>query len=299
MGCADFLIQFLHGNQIRCIAEMTRRCLADFLQQTALPKLEARMLAERATAWTRSQLITRDDEELSESVWATLQAWVQRREQGEPLAYILGEREFYGRRFVVNSDVLIPRPETEHLVDEVLARLPQSGKVWDLGTGSGAIAVTLACERTDCEVFASDISDKALAVAQNNAEQWQVKVHFAQGSWFDVLPSAPHLRTRFDVIVSNPPYIERGDEHLLQGDLRFEPQHALTDFADGLTCIRILASQAMSFVLPQGYLLVEHGYNQGADVRAIFQQFGWQNVQTLPDLAGLDRITVGQCLSFG
>ncbi|MDO4641723.1 MAG: peptide chain release factor N(5)-glutamine methyltransferase [Neisseria sp.] len=266
--------------------------LKDFLRQTALPKHEARMLAQAVTGYSRAQLITRDNESLSETQLAELQSQTARRAAGEPLAYILGWREFYGRRFSVTPATLIPRPETEHLVDAVLARLPQGGKVWDLGCGSGAIAVTVALERPDAAVYASDISAAALAVAQNNARALGAAVGFSCGSWFEA--DSLSEKHSYDIIVSNPPYIEAGDAHLAEGDLRFEPQTALTDFADGLTCIRTLAAGAADRLKPQSWLLVEHGFNQGAAARAIFQQAGFLQVHTLPDLAGLDRITLGR-----
>ena len=266
--------------------------LEDYLRHTPLPKNDARLLACAATGWTPAQLITRSREPLPPDTAAALSALENRRLAGEPAAYILGEREFYGRRFTVSPAVLIPRPETEHLVEAALARLSAGGRVWDLGTGSGAIAVTLACERPDAHVSASDISPAALALAAQNAAAHRAAVRFACGSWFAALP--PSEAADFDLIVSNPPYIEADDPHLQQGDLRFEPQHALTDFSDGLTCIRTLAHGAARHLRGGGCLIVEHGCNQGAAARSIFAAAGWQNICTLPDLAGLDRITLGQ-----
>lgn len=266
---------------------------ADFLAHSPLARLEARMLLQHITGYTRAQLITHDHLPLTAAQIAQLHDLSQRRLAGEPMAYLLGGREFYGRWFHTTPATLIPRPETEHLVEAVLARLPANGKVWDLGTGSGAIGITLACERPDCQVFASDISTAALAVAQHNAHTLNAhNITFAYGSWFAVNQAVlPH---DFDVIVSNPPYIEADDVHLQQGDLRFEPPHALTDFADGLSCIRQLAAGAAAFIKPQGWLLVEHGYQQGAAVRDIFAQHAWQDIATLTDLAQLDRITLGR-----
>jgi len=205
----------------------------------------------------------------------------------------LGGREFYGRWFEVGPDVLIPRPETEHLVEAVIGHLPANGQVWDLGTGSGAVAVTVALERTDAAVRASDISSGALAIARKNAETLGARVEFALGLWFETDKTSSEDKHRFDVIVSNPPYIEAGDEHLSQGDLRFEPQTALTDFADGLSCIRELAQRAPEFLKEGGWLLLEHGYNQGAAVRQILTANGFAEVSTQQDLAGLDRLTLG------
>ena len=263
-----------------------------FLQNTPLPKTEARMLLQAVTGWTRAQLITRDGEMLDEWQTADLQAMQQRRLNGEPMAYILGWREFYGRRFRTTPATLIPRPETEHLVEAALQHLPPQGLVWDLGTGSGAVAVTLACERTDASVLASDISPAALAVARQNAADNGADVSFACGSWFDI--DRPSEKHGFDLLVSNPPYIEAGDEHLQQGDLRFEPAAALTDFADGLSHIRTLAAQAQGYLKPGGWLLLEHGWNQGEAVRGILAEHGWQQVETLRDLAGLDRVSIGR-----
>lgn len=263
-----------------------------FLENTALPKLEARMLVQEITGYTRAQLITRDEACLSESQSSRLCGLEARRLAGEPMAYILGWREFYGRRFKVTPATLIPRPETEHLVEAASAKLPQGGAVWDLGTGSGAIAVTVALERPDAQVCASDISREALAVAQENARLLGAQVAFGCGSWFEAQCLSEKIG--FDLIVSNPPYIEAGDAHLGEGDLRFEPQTALTDFADGLSCIRILAEGAGARLKPQGWLMVEHGYDQGAAARRIFEQNGFAQVHTLQDLAGLDRITLGR-----
>ncbi|WP_274571002.1 peptide chain release factor N(5)-glutamine methyltransferase [Neisseria leonii] len=266
---------------------------AEFFRRTALPRREARLLLQHISGYTAAECLTRDGEALADGQAEALSALAARRLAGEPLAYIVGWREFYGRRLAVSPATLIPRPETEHLVDEVLARLPPSGSVWDLGTGSGALAVSIALERPDADVFASDISEAALAVARQNAQDLGAAVAFAAGSWFAAMPSENGGR-RFDILVSNPPYIEAGDAHLRQGDLRFEPQNALTDFSDGLSCIRTLAAGAAAWLKPGGWLLVEHGYNQGEACRRIFAGNGWQEIATLPDLAGLDRITLGR-----
>ncbi|MCS4534082.1 peptide chain release factor N(5)-glutamine methyltransferase [Neisseria montereyensis] len=266
--------------------------LADWLQACSLPKSEARMLLQHAGGYTRARQITCAEDILPESVLASLNHLAERRLRGEPMAYLLGEREFYGRMFAVNPNVLIPRPETEHLVEAVLRHLPQNGKVWDMGTGSGIIAVTIALERPDVFVRASDISPAALDTAKANAAKLGAEVEFACGSWFDVdRPSEQH---GYDVIVSNPPYIEAEDDHLRQGDLRFEPQNALTDFSDGLSAFRVLAEKAGVYLKAGGWLMVEHGYNQGDAVRYLFSDNGFAEVVTLPDLAGLERLTIGR-----
>lgn len=268
--------------------------LTQWLQMQKLPKLEARMLLQHITGYTQGQLITRNQERLPENQLLALNALAQRREQGEPMAYILGNREFYGRTFSVSSDVLIPRHETEHLIEAALCRLPERAKVLDLGTGSGIIAITLQCERPDLMVYAGDISEEALRIAQKNVQRHQAAVQLMQGSWFQAAEKLKLPANSLDMIVSNPPYIEQDDPHLTQGDLRFEPLHALTDFADGLTPYRELAAQAPRWLKSGGWLIVEHGYNQGQVIHKIFQAASWQNIATLPDLAGLDRITLAQ-----
>ena len=264
------------------------------LRHSGLPRLEARMLLEAATGYNHAALLMRGAECLSENQAAQWQQMLVRRLAGEPMAYILGNREFYGRPFATTPATLIPRPETEHLVEAVLARLPNNGKVWDLGTGSGAIAVTLACERLDAAVFASDISADALAVAAANAAALGAKVAFACGSWYQAFSA--EQTGLLDIIVSNPPYIEADDPHLIEGDLRFEPQNALTDFADGLSAIRMLAEGAGGRLQKGGWLLMEHGWNQGAAVRQILRDNGFSEVATEQDLAGLDRLTLGRWL---
>lgn len=271
---------------------MSETTLSQFIQQSPLPKLETRLLLQHVLGYTRAQLITRDTETLPENKLSILNQLLERRLSGEPMAYILGYREFYGREFAVSPAVLIPRPETEHLLEAALFRLPEKGILWDLGTGSGIVAISAKLERPETLVFASDISADALHIAQKNAQNLGADVQFAQGSW---LEAAAHFRLpeKCDVIVSNPPYIEQHDPHLQQGDLRFEPPHALTDFADGLSHIREITAQSVGFLKENGWLMFEHGYNQGAAVREILSQHGFVQVQTLPDLAGLDRVSLG------
>ncbi|MDO4878461.1 MAG: peptide chain release factor N(5)-glutamine methyltransferase [Neisseria sp.] len=264
----------------------------DFLYSGILPATEARMLLQAATGLSRVQLLTGGREPLDDVQRARLDGLAARRLNGEPMAYILGGREFYGRLFCVNPATLIPRPETEHLVDAALSLLPQGGRVWDAGTGSGAIAVTLACERPDAFVAASDISPAALDIARANAQSHHARVAFACGSWLDA--DVPGKEGGWDLIVSNPPYIAAGDPHLQQGDLRFEPQQALTDFADGLSCLRVLAKSAARYLKAGGCLLLEHGFDQGGAVRRILEDEGWTGVETLRDLAGLERVALGR-----
>lgn len=269
--------------------------IAQWLSQTPLARNEARLLLQHITGLSHAQLITRDQEPLSETQLSALNHLAQRRKQGEPIAYLIGLRAFYGRDFAVSPAVLIPRPETEHLIDAALFRLPENAHVLDLGTGSGIIAITLQCERPDLSVFAGDISEAALCIAQKNAQTHQAKVQFAQGSWFEVAQTFRLPENSLDMIVSNPPYIEQHDTHLNQGDLRFEPQNALTDFGDGLSHIRHLIAQSSRWLKPKGWLIMEHGYDQAAAIRALFQTANlWQDIETIQDLANLDRITLAR-----
>ena len=265
--------------------------IRDWLQRSPLPKLEARMLLQYVGGFSRAYLVAHDDEVLPDMMVWQLNDMQQARLDGVPMAYLLGEREFYGRVFQVTPAVLIPRPETELLVETVMQYLPQGGRVWDVGTGSGIIAITTALERSDARVHASDISAEALGIARNNTGRLGAQVAFHLGSWYAVEPLQNEL---VDVLVSNPPYIHKDDGHLQQGDLRFEPQQALTDFDDGLSAYRALAAECIQHVKPQGWLMVEHGFEQAADIQAIFQAAGLQQVHTLQDHAGLDRITLGQ-----
>lgn len=264
--------------------------IAETLAACTLPRNEARLLLQAACTLSRSQLITRDQETLSPEQNRTFTNLCVRRLAGEPMAYILGERDFYGRTFRVSPAVLIPRPETEHLLEAALCRLPAHGRLWDMGTGSGIIAISAKLERADAQVLASDISADALAVAQHNAQHLGADVTFVQGSWFACRQPAPE----FDVIASNPPYIHAQDVHLQQGDLRFEPQGALTDFADGLAHIRHIIATAPAYLQTNGWLLLEHGYDQAACIRQLFAQHGYTNIKTEHDLAGLERITLAQ-----
>ncbi|KEQ00473.1 Methylase of polypeptide chain release factor [Snodgrassella alvi SCGC AB-598-J21] len=266
--------------------------LDSWLHNCGLPRLEARMLLQQVLDISHGYIIAHGQQLIGSSDQTRLNQLAQRRLAGEPLAYLLGWREFYSRRFQVTEAVLIPRPETEHLVEAVLAHLPEHGVVWDLGTGSGAIAITVACERPDAQVWAADISAEALAVARTNAAALQADVSFGQGSWYQAQPQ-PAVNS-VDVIVSNPPYIAVHDQHLQQGDLRFEPQHALTDNYNGLTAFQTIITGAANFLRPDGWLLLEHGFDQGEAVRTMLAQNNFSQIHTQPDLAGLERVTLGQ-----
>jgi release factor glutamine methyltransferase len=230
-------------------------------------------------------LVIRSKDELSPQQVTDVSALFMRRMQGEPIAYLTGEREFHGLRFEITPDVLIPRHETELLVELGMAKLPKGGSILDLGTGSGAIAVSLAHARRDAQVTASDISPDALSLARRNAAAHAVALQFVQSNWFE------QIEGRFDLVISNPPYIAASDPHLMQGDLRFEPRAALTDVANGMMHISTIVDGAVRHLKPGGWLLLEHGYDQSAAVRALLQKSGWQQVQSWKDLAGIERVS--------
>jgi len=260
--------------------------LAALLRKAPLPALETRILASHALQLSRVQLITQSERPFSEAEARSLARLIARRLAGEPIAYIIGQREFFGLPFSVTSAVLIPRPETELLVELALERLPQGGRLLDLGTGSGAIAVAIAHERPDARVTALDASQDALAIARQNAGRNQVEVEFLHSDWYAALADA-----RFDVIVANPPYIEKNDPHLTQGDLRFEPVDALTDHADGLTDLRAIVAGAGRHLRAGGWLLMEHGYDQAVAVRALLAAQAFEQAQSWRDLAGIERVS--------
>ncbi|KQV79125.1 protein-(glutamine-N5) methyltransferase, release factor-specific [Massilia sp. Root351] len=260
--------------------------------QTGYPErldpLDNRILVCHALGLTRVGLITQSERVITEDEAARLSALLQRRLDGEPIAYIVGQREFFGLPFNVSPAVLIPRPDTELLVELAIERLPPSGRVLDMGTGSGAIAVALAHARRDAAVTALDVSPAALEVARGNAALNQAAVRFLESDWYSAAAGE-----RFDLIVSNPPYIASGDRHLSEGDLRFEPSGALTDHADGLSALRTIAAGAPQHLAPGCWLLMEHGYDQAESVRALLAAQGYTEVQSWRDLAGIERVTGG------
>ena len=229
---------------------------------------------------------------LTESEDARIDMLAAQRAMGQPVAYIFDRREFYGRDFAMGSSVLIPRPETETLVEAALARMAPKDTCLDLGTGSGAVAVTIACQRPQSRVVATDVSAAALRVARANAERHQCaeRIELLEGSWYE-----PVGARRFDVIVSNPPYVAAGDPHLGRGDLRFEPPEALTDgSADGLDSIRAIVVGASAHLKAGGWLLFEHGYDQAEAVRALLEAAGFASIVSLADLAGIPRVAGGK-----
>lgn len=257
-------------------------------------RVDAEALLLHLLARPRSWLIAHADEVPGLDVQAAYVALVERRAQGEPVAYLTGQRGFWSLDLDVTPDTLIPRPETELLVELALQRLPSHRvcAVADLGTGSGAIALAVAHERPRVQVVATDASDAALAVARRNAQRLGISnIALVQGDWLK-----PLAGQRFALIVSNPPYIEADDPHLGQGDLRFEPAAALASGADGLDAIRRIVGDARGCLEPGGWLLLEHGWKQGAAVRGLLQTVGYSEVFTAQDLEQRDRVTGGRVL---
>ncbi len=254
--------------------------------------LDAEILLSQILEKNRTYLRAWPETVLPQELIEEFNLLISIRKQGCPVAYLVRTREFWSREFHVTPDVLIPRPETELLVELALKRIPPHTpcQILDLGTGSGIIAITLATERPQASIIATDISPAALEVAKLNAVRHQVEtVIFYQSAWFDDVPSG-----QFDLILSNPPYLAEHDPHLHSGDLRFEPQHALVAGKTGLEDIANIAENACHRLNPGGYLLLEHGYEQGLSVRNLLVNSGYSNIETFEDLAGLPRVTMGQ-----
>ena len=275
----------------------------DALQGDPATRLERRLLLETVLERSHAWLAAHPEAVLSAPETARLEALLARRAAGEPVAYLTGQREFYGLAFAVTPDVLIPRPETEGLVDWALTLLPPGAPatVLELGTGSGAIAVALQHHRPRLALTAVDRSVAALAVAEGNAARHHpsrsAPIRFLAGHWY-----GPVAGERFDLILSNPPYVALGDPHLRQGDLRFEPPLALAAGPDGLEALRPIVAGAARHLTAQGWLLLEHGHDQGPACQALLQDAGFTHITTRPDLAGLPRLTGGRaplCSSSG
>jgi release factor glutamine methyltransferase len=252
---------------------------------------EAAILLAHVLRVDRAWLIAHGGDRLGSDAAARFEALVARRVAGEPVAYLVGRRGFHALELAVSPAVLIPRPETERLVDLALARMPMDAAldVVDLGTGSGAIALAIAAARPRARVLATDVSAVALDVARANAARLGLSnVAFAQGPWWTVLAGR-----RFDLVVSNPPYIAEDDPHLGAGDLRFEPRGALAAGPDGLDALRVIAAGAPAHLAADGWLLVEHGQDQGPAVRALFAEAGLRSITTHRDLEGRERVTEG------
>jgi release factor glutamine methyltransferase len=261
------------------------------LAQAGLVPVDAQVLLAHALRRDRAWLAAHRDDALSREDADTFFALAKRRREGEPVAYLTGVREFWGLSLAVTPDVLIPRPETETLVELSLSWLPAEGalRVLDLGTGSGAIALALARERPQCAVVATDTSAAALDLARANAERLAIGCEFVQSDWYADVGSAP-----FDVIVSNPPYVAAGDPHLTEGDVRFEPPHALVAGDDGLHALRTIVAGAPARLAPNGALIVEHGYNQSEVVQELFRAAGFAQMTSRRDLAGIPRVVGGR-----
>ena len=265
-------------------------------------KVDALVLLQHATGKSRTQILAFDDTEIDEKVRLKLTALLDRRLSGEPIAYILGEKEFWSLPLNVSEGTLIPRPDTEILVEkalqvalEKLEKNPPHFRILDLGTGTGAIALALASEissicqkqQISLEIIGVDLMLDVVALAQSNAERNKLNVQFLQSRWFE------NITGQFDLIVSNPPYIDAQDEHLRQGDVRFEPLSALVANDAGYADLRYIIELAPSYLNSNGVLLLEHGWQQGEKVRSIFQENHWEMVETVRDYGDNERVTLG------
>ena len=269
----------------------------DFAEQQLLlvsesARLDGEVLLAHSLGQSRSHLRAWPEKTIPATESRLFEELIRKRHQGTPVAYLLGEREFWSRSFKVNDSVLIPRPDTELIIELALNLLAEQHncKIIDLGTGSGVIAITLAAERPKDQVLACDISQAALATAAENAVRLEIgNIRFHLSNWFEKIEEHD-----FDMVISNPPYIAADDPHLEQGDVRFEPKQALISPEQGLYDIRVLANQSRQHLKAGAYILIEHGFQQQQDVQAILQQFDYQNVTTHCDLAGNPRVTLGQ-----
>jgi len=252
--------------------------------------LESAVLLAHAVQKDRSWLFAWPEKTLSTQQQQLYESYLQRRLKGEPVSYITGYREFWGLELKVSADTLIPRPETELLVETALGRINKAtAKVLELGTGTGAISAALMTERPAWKILATDSNAETLAIASENFKKHRLKIETLLSDWFACIPDE-----KFDLIISNPPYIESGDPHLRQGDLRFEPITALASGKDGLNAIRKIVQQAGAYLCDKGWLMLEHGYNQGDAVSSLLEKSGFSSIETLNDLSENDRITIGQ-----
>jgi release factor glutamine methyltransferase len=281
----------MHGDSVGELLAIARR---------VIDRLDAQYMLSHLLGISRASLIAHPDRILSSTEAATFLDWINQRADGKPVAQLLGVREFYGRVFGVDQHVLIPRAETEILVEQALARIFEQKRldlpaeyglsILDLGTGSGAVAITLKLEVPDATVTGVDVSAAALRRARANAATLNAAVTFVEGSWY-----SPLADQRAHLIVANPPYVRRGDPHLAQGDLRFEPIMALTDQSDdGLASIRTIVAGASQHLMPNGWLLIEHGYDQALFVRDLMTSAGLVDVESTRDLSAIERVTAGR-----
>ncbi len=279
---------------------MTRQQAVDFAAAKLVrvsdnPRLDAQFLVCHACGIGQARLLAHPETRLSEREESFFRSCCSSRQQGMPLARISGKKEFWSLEFTVNEHVLIPRPETEQLVESALQCIAEQegARILDLGTGCGAIAIAIARERSDCVVVAADISTPALEVARMNAKRLGADILFVHSDWYGNLG-----HRRFDVIVSNPPYVAQGDPDLDPHVAQFEPAPALISGASGLEALERIIDQAHRHLAPQGHIVLEHGYTQGAEVRRLLHQNGFAQVRTDPDFAGQDRVSCAR-LSAG
>ena len=271
------------------LEQIIRQATQELAAVSSSARIDAEVLAMHVCSLSRTGLITQGTSVPNPEQAQRLRELLTRRLRGEPIAYITGRREFWSLGLQVTPDVLIPRPETELLVEHALARIPVHADwiIADLGTGSGAVALAIAKERPGCKLIATDISEPALAIAQKNARQLGIdNIEFRHGTWLDAFPG-----DMLDMIVTNPPYIAESDPHLAQGDVNFEPRTSLVAGADGLNAFRTIAAGAGSHLKSGGRLLFEHGSNQGCAVAQILRQHAYQAICCHHDLAGLERVT--------
>lgn len=261
------------------------------LRESDSPRRDAEILLGFVTGKARTFILAFGETPLLPEYLVPLEMLLARRERGEPVAHLVGRREFWSLPLFVSAATLIPRPDTEFLVEQALARLPDAPcAILDLGTGTGAIALALASERPDCQVTAIDTVADAVALAQRNAAELHIKnIQIAQSDWFSALNNQC-----FGLIVSNPPYIDEQDPHLAQGDVRFEPKSALIAADNGLADLAHIIREGRRYLLLGGLMLLEHGWRQGEAVRALFTRFGYTGVETCSDYGGNDRVTLGQ-----
>ena len=257
---------------------------------SASPRLDAEVLMADLVRWPRSTVMAFPEHTLPQGVTEEFRGLIRRRARGTPLAHLTGRREFYSLDLRVSSDTLVPRPETELLVDQLLECVTpiEAVSILDLGTGSGAVALAIKRQRPNAHVVAVDSSASALSVAIDNGSRLEIQVEWLLSDWFEALEGR-----RFDFIVANPPYVERGDPSLVSGDLRHEPRMALDGGVDGLDSIRAIVAGAPGVLAPGGTLLLEHGYNQASAVARSLRDLGFRWIETHKDLAGQDRVTVG------